>query len=117
MNWIQLREKEQLQTLQAESLKQPVLIFKHSTRCSISRMVLDRLERSWNQDEVVGVKSYFLDLITYREISNQIASLFNVEHESPQMIVIHEGKAIYHTSHYDIDFAKVKDVVKEKATL
>ena len=111
MNWIELKSGEQLQALQAESTQQPVIIFKHSTRCSISKMVLDRLQRNWNESEVKQVKPYFLDLLSYRDVSNQIADIFDVEHESPQILVINKGQVVFHTSHYSIDYSLVKDVV------
>jgi len=72
-----------------------IFIFKHSTRCSISRMVLDRLERSLNVNE----PAYFLDLLSYRELSNLIAERFSVEHESPQVLVIKNGICTLHASH------------------
>ncbi len=59
MNWIQLKTLQQLDEIKKESEEKPVLIFKHSTRCSISRMTLDRLERNWNTQEMVSVKPYF----------------------------------------------------------
>jgi bacillithiol system protein YtxJ len=113
MKWIKLNSAEQLHDLQTESLKQPVIIFKHSTSCSISRMVLDRLERNWKDEDVHGAKPYFLDLLSYREISNQIANAFDVKHESPQVLIVHEGKAVFHTSHYEIDFTRLKNALKE----
>jgi bacillithiol system protein YtxJ len=113
MNWIKLNSAEQLQALQTESVTTPVIIFKHSTGCSISRMVLDRLERNWKEEDLNGAKPYFLDLLSYRAISNQIADVFDVKHESPQVLIVREGKAVYHTSHYDIDFGRIKNAVNE----
>ncbi len=74
-------------------------------------MALDRLERNWIEGEMGGIKPYFLDLITYREISNRIAHVFNVEHESPQVIIIENEKAIYDQSHMAIDYQRIKDIV------
>lgn len=113
MKWIKLNNAEQLRALQEESAKQPVVIFKHSTSCSISRLVLDRLERNWKDEDMNGAKPYFLDLLSYRDISNQIADAFDVKHESPQVLIVLEGKAVFHTSHYDIDFSRVKNALKE----
>lgn len=73
MNWRVLNSEGQLDLIREESKESPILIFKHSTRCSISRTVLDRLERNWNMNEMDHVKTYFLDLISYRSISNGIA--------------------------------------------
>lgn len=110
MNWIELKEEGQLEQIKTESKQQPVLIFKHSTRCSVSSMALNRLERSWNDKELEGLKAYHLDLITYRPVSNQIASDFGVPHESPQILIISDGKCTYHNSHMGISYHEVKRV-------
>lgn len=102
MNWIDLNSIEQLEEIQQLSKDTPVLIFKHSTRCSISSMAKSRLEREWNNDS--NIKSFYLDLIEYRDISNEIASKFNVFHQSPQAILIKGGKSVYDASHSGISF-------------
>lgn len=111
MEWIALRESRQLDEIVEQSKKNPVLIYKHSTRCNISRAALDRLERKWN-GAVGGITPYFLDLITYREVSNRIAEMFDVEHHSPQVLVIANGKSVLDLSHFDIDFEKIKSAVQ-----
>jgi len=111
INWIALTKEDQLDTIQAESQTLPVVIFKHSTSCSISRATLDRLERNWKQEDLLPVKPYFLDLLSYRKISNEVASTFHVEHESPQILLIKNGKSVYDKSHFEIDFAGIKNAV------
>ncbi len=101
MNWHHLNSIEQLSEIKEESKTQPVLIYKHSTRCSISGMALDRLERSWSK-ELESVKTYYLDLISYREISNAVAEEFSVYHESPQVILVKDEKAVFDASHMAI---------------
>lgn len=59
------------------------------------------------------VKPYLLDLLTYRDISNQIAETYGVEHESPQVLVIQNGKSIFNRSHFEIDFLTIKNVVEK----
>lgn len=112
MNWNRLERPEQLKEIITESADSNILIFKHSTRCNISRSTLDRLERNWKDAEVPNVKPYFLDLLSYREISNTIAEQFQVEHQSPQVLIIRHGKAIYDNSHYGIDFQEIREKVK-----
>jgi bacillithiol system protein YtxJ len=107
MNWIQLTSHDQLEQLKKESEEAPVLIFKHSTRCSTSRMSLDRLERNWNRDQMKNVRPYFLDLITYRDISNKISESFGVTHESPQVLLISNRASILDLSHFDIDYNEI----------
>ncbi len=109
MNWTELKTATQLEALRIESKNQTVIIFKHSTTCSISRTALNRLERNWKEEEMTSVKPYYLDLLSYREISRSIADLFDVEHQSPQVIVLKNGEAIFHKSHFDIEFASIKN--------
>ena len=106
MNWEQLTDLQQLEQLKGASYKSPVLFFKHSTRCSISVMALNRFEREWNN---TIVNSYFLDLLNYREVSNQIATLFEVEHQSPQVLLIKDSACVYHASHNAIDAQAVNE--------
>jgi len=112
MKWSELSSVEQIEQIRKESTEKPILIFKYSSRCSLSRMALDRLERNWKDTEMTGIKPYFLDLITYREISNRIASEFDVEHESPQVLIIENEKSIYDRSHMSIDYQQIREVVK-----
>ncbi|MGB0881776.1 MAG: bacillithiol system redox-active protein YtxJ [Vicingaceae bacterium] len=77
-----------------------VAIFKHSTRCSISAMAKSRLDASWDFNE--ELPRFYLDLISYREISQLIAERFNVRHESPQILIIKNGECVYNASHMSI---------------
>jgi bacillithiol system protein YtxJ len=101
INWNELTDLGQLNEIIAISNEKPVAIFKHSTRCSVSRMALKQFENEFNSSD--KVTPYFLDLIAHRDISNEIANRFGVTHQSPQLILIKEGKAIYNVSHSDID--------------
>ncbi|MFC4873863.1 bacillithiol system redox-active protein YtxJ [Negadavirga shengliensis] len=107
MSWKKLDNISQLSTIREESKEKPVLIFKHSTRCSISSMAWNRIERSWNAEDSEKISPYFLDLISYREISDAIAREFNVAHASPQVIVIKNGEAIYDNSHMGINYREI----------
>ena len=109
MDWEPLNHISQLDEIVAASNEKPVAIFKHSTRCSISRMALKQFENEFDFTE--KVTPYFLDLITFRDVSNDIASRFGVQHQSPQLILIKDGKAIYDASHSDIDAGTLKTTV------
>ncbi len=85
MKWIALKSNDEIKEIIEKSKAKPQVIFKHSTRCSISAMAKGRLERSIAPG---NADFYFLDLIAYRSISNQVSSEFNVSHESPQILVI-----------------------------
>lgn len=106
MNWITLNNVAQLEEIKEASFRQPQLIFKHSTRCSISSMAKSRLDRS---DAPEGVQFHYLDLIAHRDISNKIVEEFFVEHESPQAILIKNGEAIYDESHNGISMDEIAE--------
>ena len=107
MQWIQLTDENELSEIVAKSASQPQVIFKHSTRCSISAVAMQRLQKGAQPD---GVDFYYLDLIAYRALSNKIAAKFGVQHESPQVLVIKNGTCIYHESHLSISMDEILDV-------
>ena len=109
INWIPLTELGQLNEIITLSKEKPVVIFKHSTRCIVSRTALKQFENDFDLDDKVGV--YFLDLLEHRDISNEIASVFGVYHQSPQLLLIKDGKCVYDVSHSDIDAAELKSKV------
>ncbi len=106
INWIPLQHLGQLDEMVAFSNAKPAVIFKHSTRCSVSRFALKQFENEFDLEDDVDV--YFLDLLEYRDISNEIASRFGVYHQSPQLLLIKEGKSVYDVSHSDIDARELK---------
>jgi bacillithiol system protein YtxJ len=106
MDWNNLTDLGQLNEIITLSNDKPVAIFKHSTRCSVSRMALRQFENEFDLSD--KVTPYFLDLIAYRDVSNEIANRFGVIHQSPQLILIKEGKAVYNASHSDIDAGELK---------
>ena len=111
MNWIQLNSVAQLEEIDQKSVEQAILLFKHSTRCAVSAAALNRLERNWQEEEMKQMPTYFLDLIAHREISNKIVEKYGVEHQSPQLLVIRNGKSIYDTSHLSINYSNLKSLV------
>lgn len=110
--WIELNSIDQLDEIEKSSEEKTVAILKHSTRCGVSRMVLRMFESDYDLDENEPVDLYFLDLITYREISNEIASRFRVHHESPQLIVLKNREVVHHSSHQGISANKLKELVQ-----
>jgi bacillithiol system protein YtxJ len=103
MNWIALTDYSQIQKALDQS--EPFLVFKHSTRCSISSMAINRFERNYNLE---AVQAFYLDLIAYRSISNQLAEEFGVLHQSPQLLLIQKGNCTYHASHNSINLDEIK---------
>jgi bacillithiol system protein YtxJ len=119
IDWNPLTDLTQLNEIVTISHTKPVLIFKHSTTCSISRMALKNFENEFDVDTLQSVETlhcnvstYFLDLLNYRAISNEIASRFNVVHQSPQILLIKDGIAVYNASHENIDAAILKEKLK-----
>jgi bacillithiol system protein YtxJ len=109
INWNNLQDLGQLENVVADSQEKTTVIFKHSTRCSISRMALKQFENEYNLGDSVSL--YFLDLISHRDVSNEIANKFGVQHQSPQMIAIKNGKVIFTASHSDIEASKLESLV------
>jgi len=99
--WNELTSIEQLATIEEESKSLPVAIFKHSTSCGISRMVLRNFERGYYMEDE-KIKLYYLDLLANRDVSNEVANRFQVLHQSPQLLVIKNGTAVAHESHHSI---------------
>lgn len=108
-NWNNLNEISQADEIKAASGYH--IIFKHSTRCSISLMAKKSFEADW---EIIpsSVNFYFLDLIKHRDISAHIAELFQVHHESPQLLLIKDGDCILDSSHSDISADEVAESLK-----
>ena len=105
MNWISLTETTQLDAIDEASRTRPVLIFKHSTSCSISRTALDRLQRAWTKEDNAGHAVYLLDLLKFRAVSDAVAERYGITHESPQTLVIQEGKCDWSASHFSITYS------------
>ncbi len=106
MNWIPLHTDLQLQQLIEQSAVKPQLIFKHSTTCSISSMAKNRLER---QIAPPNIDFYFLDLLAYRPLSRAVSEQFNVQHQSPQVLLIKNGQCIYDESHTGISMDEIEE--------
>lgn len=107
INWLPLTDISQLHEIEDASNSKLVLIFKHSTRCSISRMALRQFENEFEANE--NVLPYYLDLLNHRDISNEIAVKFSVVHQSPQLLIISKEKCILNASHSDIDAGVIKN--------
>jgi bacillithiol system protein YtxJ len=110
--WFPLTQSEQLADIIRESHEHPVLIFKHSTTCSISAAAKGKLERQWPDASLpADTPIYYLDLLKFRPISAQIAQEFGVQHESPQLLLIQDGKCSYNASHMGIRLSEAAAAV------
>ena len=106
MNWIQLTGEDQLQEIITQSGITPQVVFKHSTRCSVSSIVLNRLNEG---KQTVDADFYYLDLLKYRSLSNKISEIFSKQHESPQVLLIKNGKCTYVESHIGITMKELME--------
>lgn len=111
LDWKVLEDSNQLDDALNLSKDKPVVIFKHSTRCGISRMVLNQFENNadFDEDEVLLL---YLDLLAHRDISDAISEKFGVLHQSPQMIILYNGQVVHHASHSAIVPAAINRVLE-----
>ena len=112
VGWNTLTELKQLDEIVSQSFVKPVIIFKHSTRCGISRMALRGFETDYSIPADCATP-YFLDLLRYREVSDEVARRFTVVHQSPQVLVIRNSASIFDASHGDIDALSLKDKIQQ----
>lgn len=105
MNWKPIKNEEQLNQIIHDSGEEVQLIFKHSTSCNISADALEELKH-------LDCDGWYLDLLSYRSISNKITEVFNIKHQSPQVILIKNGQAIYNESHWRIKSDSLKELIK-----
>ena len=98
-----------LDEVDAISHTKPVVLFKHSTRCSISRFALKQFDAEFNYEDKIDW--YLLDLLNHRDISNEMAHRYKVEHQSPQIIVVRNGKAVFSSTHDAIDATLLKNYI------
>jgi bacillithiol system protein YtxJ len=106
MHWIHLTDEEQLKQIISNSQIRAQVIFKHSTRCSISAVALQRMQKTAQPSDI---DFYFLDLLANRQLSNKIAETFHVPHESPQVLLIRDGECVYEESHLGISMHEIVD--------
>jgi bacillithiol system protein YtxJ len=108
-NRIPLNDESHIEKIMELSIQNPMFIFKHSTRCGISSIILNRFEKRIKDTEF---NFYLVDVLKNRSISNLIADTFNIHHESPQLISIKNGKALDHGSHSAVLNVKLFNEVK-----
>ena len=109
--WQQLTSIDQLSEVINSSSEKPVLFFKHSTRCGISSMAFSGFQSGWEgTEEQIGI--YYLDLLNYRDVSNEMAKLTGVFHQSPQVIVLKNNEVVYTATHSGINAREALNAIK-----
>lgn len=117
MLWQHLTDVNQFLNIINQSKEQSyynrtVLFFKHSTRCAISSMALNRIESKWIDNELID--TYYLDLLQHRDISNEIEKQLGVEHASPQILLVRNGSCFYSATHNAINVADVLEAIESQ---
>jgi bacillithiol system protein YtxJ len=110
LHWIPLTSAAEVESLKQRSRHLPCLIFKHSTRCNISEIAKFRLEDDWDFS-ASELEAYYLDLLSFRAVSQYVAEQFSVHHESPQALLIADGECVYDASHLDISVDELKEAL------
>ncbi len=108
--WISLKEISELDTILKKSKVKTQIIFKHSTRCGISKMVLNQFVDAYSLNEN-DLDLYYLDLLSFREVSNEVEIMFQVIHQSPQLIVLRNKTVVAHASHGAINQIVLQDYI------
>lgn len=108
MNWINLTDNTQLNEIKNNTTLS--IVFKHSTRCSISTMAKKKFELDWD-DLPPSINFYFLDLLAFRDLSNQVSNQFQIVHQSPQLLLIKNNECILEQSHSDICVDEINEVI------
>jgi bacillithiol system protein YtxJ len=103
--WNHINSIEELNLAISNSNEQSILLFKHSTSCSISSMAKSRLEDKWSEE--LEITPYYIDLLAFRNVSNEIAERFNVTHQSPQVLIVSNEKCVGNCSHNEINLDSI----------
>ncbi len=111
IHWKALNMQHQLQEIIRESFNQIIFIFKHSTWCHTSSLAKMRLEDNWARELSTLTEIYLLDVFKNRDLSNEVANLFQVHHESPQILLIQDGECFHDASHLDITVEEIREVI------
>lgn len=107
IHWNNITKQKNIDTIIKNSYSKPQLIYKHSTKCSLNAKILGQLQNDWKKEYADKIEPNYLDLLSYKKISSQIASTFDVVHESPQVLVIKNGKCVYTVSHTKISLSNI----------
>ena len=113
INWEPLTANRQVGDIVSQSHDQPVMIFKHSTRCGVSFSALDTLVNEWNPDKVQNLETYMLDVLSHRDYAREVGKHFGIPHQSPQLLIIKEGECVYEQSHFGINFGEVEEIMSK----
>ena len=112
INWKNLNQTHQVDSAIEDSAKRTIIFFKHSTRCIVSRQALTYFEKEWNFDST-EIDFYLLDLLNYRDVSNYIAQVTSIYHQSPQIVVLQNKEVVYQVSHENISAIALHKIIAQ----
>jgi bacillithiol system protein YtxJ len=115
MMWNTIESEEQFKHALDESYKVNVVLYKHSPTCGISAAALERLESGFSEQLGNQIDLYYIDVLQSRTLSRHIADVMGVRHQSPQMLLIKDGKVIFHNSHYDVGWERITPYLSHKS--
>lgn len=113
IEWKTIESSDQIEEIIQASRTTPVVIYKHSRHCGVSFFVRARLEKQWKNG--YDVDFYFLDLVSHRDVSNEVADRFGVRHESPQVLLIRNGESVFDTSHVGVSAKALRKALENTA--
>ena len=98
-----------LEQASAHSMREPVVLFKHSVMCGISHRARREIEQLTQDDDPPVYEVVVQDA---RSLSKKIASEFAIRHQSPQVIVLHQRQPIFDASHGRVTAKAVRSAVE-----
>lgn len=105
MKYTEITSIEQWQQVLATSNEQPIVVLKHSTTCPISAA-------AYSEFTAVDFEhAYLVKVIESRDVSNEIAANLDVQHASPQAIVIKDGKASWQATHHAVTAKAIEEAI------
>jgi bacillithiol system protein YtxJ len=107
-NFFRIDDRATLDGLISDSKQKTILVFKHSNACGISARAFRELEKLEGQVNLLEVQAV-------PDLSREVESLTGVRHETPQVILLRDGKAVWNASHFDVTVALVSQALKSNA--
>ncbi|HOJ70137.1 MAG TPA: bacillithiol system redox-active protein YtxJ [Candidatus Hydrogenedentes bacterium] len=112
--WTEITTPETLETILSRQGDLPVLLFKHSTRCPISARALRAVE-SWLAEHPNLVHPCRILVVEHRAVSNLAAERLGIRHESPQAMLLRDGRVVWHASHLSIQGDALDAALRQSA--
>ena len=102
---------DELERMLAESRTRPLLLFKHSYTCGVSAEALDEVY-AHIEEQARGVRYAMVTVQTHRDVSNAIAERLGIRHETPQAILVRNGRAVWNASHFRVTASEVDRAIQ-----